>query len=125
MSRRKKEKPDGMKCEKTEVVLDGETVTAYYYNGRKTMTASFRMFVGKLPKVGGWARIRGGWVWVWTEDDPTSAPSARIFLPQTASARIFLPQTGYQPDPALDGDWLIEGVEILNDHVEVKLIQYD
>ena len=70
---------------------------------------------GEEIKVGGWATIRGGFVWVWTEDDPTSA----------LSARIFLPLTGYQPDPAMDGDWLIEGVEILNDHVEVKLIQYD
>ena len=120
MSRRKKEEPDGMEGEEIEWGVDtsklgGETVAAYYYNGRRTMTVTFRRFVGKLPKVGGWAMTSGGTVSLYTEEDDG----------EPITIRGFFPKISYQADPDLDGNWLIEGVEILNDHVELKLIQYD
>lgn len=115
MSRRKKEKPDGMKCEKTEVVSDGETVTAYYYNGRKTMTVTSRIFVGKPPRVGGWVEIIGGRVLIWTEDNPDGSWLPKGFI---------CAMDGPADSADIDGGWQIEGVKILNDHLEMKLIQY-
>ena len=116
MSRRKKEKPDGMKGEKIKVNVDGEMVEAYFYSNRKTLTITSRIFVGKPPKVGGWAEIIGGRVLIWTEDSPDGS-----WLPKGFVCAMDGPDA-----PAdNDGDWLIEGVKILNDHLEMKLIQYD
>ena len=94
MSRRKKEKPDGMEGEEIERNVEGETVTAYYYKGRKTLTVAFRRFVGKLPKVGGWAMISGGTVSLYTEEDDG----------EPITIRGFFPKISYQADPDLDGN---------------------